>query len=1201
MESGSSAAPGNMSKTDILRGIITEKLSTAAREILAVVERTVADYEEEASAFRQEIDRQRRQLELLQPPYCIKVEPTDPDEQSLFSVCGAGGWDVLSKEEQHRYEIGSGNSWNLENLKDPTEKEVRKDGEENPTQEQEYGTVSRGPSPGDLHCCRFSPPAVQTDPVNVGRPAVKDLENLVNLRICILRDWDIQVLSNVVFKKYPFHELECPCGLQEDEFLNLLRSIFPPLASDKPFDFFITDRTKKLYPLKVESFTPEQVSKAVGNSALYIRLKRPAELQAGHEEPRQDFRKKDEEDNDPSVRAAPSTRNETSQKKHPQHRMAFKDNPVNLRIHILEESGVDVVLPQALNKSPPHELRCPCGLKEADFLDLLTSTFPQLAGGRPFTVLAEEGGELHPVKVESVTPEEIRRSSRSTGSPVIYIQLKKELPPPKDAAPENPPSSSHPSCPNTRPQSAEADRPVELKVCILDDPNIDVITASVFQKAAVVDLRCPAGLQEANFLDFFTSNFPVLEGKAFDLLARHGNKLRPLNVKNPTPEKIQLSVSSFSEAVLYVRLKEQQDEARKARSDVSDPTKASTRKFHKMDTKAFYDTRPHVPLALVPANPQDSDADLSDPDDDYQLTQADDRSDRSSDEDEAPSASRSSVQPPRKEPKKVKHTLKTVCLEEMEDTANPSSPSGPNQSTTRIWNHEDIEEFEVPNPKFEPPEAVHPPFWYFRMFFTDEMIEHVAHHTNLYSAQELADPVQTSPKEMKDFVAILLYMGVFSFPSLEDYWHHDSRFSAVADIMSRDRFQVLHRFIHFNDNQQSNESPDRFHKIRPLFEMLRERCLLIPSANRYSVDEVRVAYEGTRAGSLCQYANEPGKWGFKVFCRADSSGIIHDLLLFQGASTFFNVALSDQEQRLPLRAKLVTTLCKTIQQPQLSVVCCDNFFTSFSLVQSLHTSLGVRFIGAVQPNLTGGAPLMADSELMEKGRGAFDYRSAEGVVAVKWVEKKCVNLLSSACGILPLSAVDLWSEESRTTITVPCPSLVPAYREHMRGPDLSDMLVHLYRTPARSSRWYIPLFGYILDLCIVNSWLVYKRDCVLLNQKPMSLKRFRLAVAHSLNHANKPESKAGRPSLSPLSQRKGHTPRPSRPKPHPDVRYDGLGHWPLHCAKRGRCNLCPKGVSRWKCQKCNVFLCLNTNQECFVSYHQKWCSETSGLIVQPHR
>ncbi|MEQ2307703.1 hypothetical protein AMECASPLE_020980, partial [Ameca splendens] len=56
-----------MSTTNELRVVITEKLSTATREVLAVVERSVADYEEEASGFRQQIDRLRRQLELLQP------------------------------------------------------------------------------------------------------------------------------------------------------------------------------------------------------------------------------------------------------------------------------------------------------------------------------------------------------------------------------------------------------------------------------------------------------------------------------------------------------------------------------------------------------------------------------------------------------------------------------------------------------------------------------------------------------------------------------------------------------------------------------------------------------------------------------------------------------------------------------------------------------------------------------------------------------------------------------------------------------------------------------------------------------------------------------------------------------------------------------------------------------------------------------
>uniref|UniRef100_A0A672YEF1 PiggyBac transposable element-derived protein domain-containing protein n=1 Tax=Sphaeramia orbicularis TaxID=375764 RepID=A0A672YEF1_9TELE len=472
-----------------------------------------------------------------------------------------------------------------------------------------------------------------------------------------------------------------------------------------------------------------------------------------------------------------------------------------------------------------------------------------------------------------------------------------------------------------------------------------------------------------------------------------------------------------------------------------------------------------------------------------------------------------------------------------------------------IWKHEDIEEFQVPNSRFEPPEAVHPPFQYFKMFFTDDMIEHIAYHTNLYSAQELGDQIKTSPKEIEHFLAMLLFMGVFNFPSLEDYWHHESRFNVIADIMPRKRFQLLRRYIHFNDNQQCNESPDRFYKIRPLFVMLREQCLLIPSTHKHSVDEVMVAYKGTRAGTLRQYiANKPDKWGFKLFCQASSSGIIHDLRLYQGASTFFNVDLSEEEQMLPLGAKVVTTLCKTIKEPQLSVVFCDNFFTSFSLVQNLHTALGVKCI----------APLMADKDLMKKGRGACDYRAAEGVLAVKWFDNKCFNLLSNACGIMPFSTVKRWSKESQAKIAVPCPSLILAYNEHMGGIDLSDMLVHLYKTPAKSRRGYVPLFGYMLDLCIANSWLLYKRDNGLLNEKLMSLKRFRLAVAHSLNH-----------------------PRPSRPKPQPDVRYDNVGHWPLHTEKRGRCNLCPKGVSRWKCGKCNVFLCLNANQQCFAAYHQR--------------
>lgn len=612
-----------------------------------------------------------------------------------------------------------------------------------------------------------------------------------------------------------------------------------------------------------------------------------------------------------------------------------------------------------------------------------------------------------------------------------------------------------------------------------------------------------------------------------------------------------------------------------------------------MDTKSFYGTRNRNFLAVIPENPQESDAeDLSDDDDEiddpeYLPTLTEACPFESLDDEEA-SASTSSAPPPRRK-RRGKNTLKVISLEELEEISGPSSLPGPNKGTERIWKNEDIEPFQVPDSRFEPPDEVKTPFVYFKALFTDQMIEHITHHTNLYSAQELGDPVRTNCEEIEDFLAMLLFMGVFNFPAIEDYWHGASRFDLIADIMPRNRFKLLRRFIHFNDNQQCNDSPDRFYKIRPLLEMLREQCLQIPSTYKHSVDEVMVAYKGTRAGTLRQYiANKPDKWGFKLFCRASSSGIIHDMLLYQGASTFFNVALSEQEQELLLGAKLVTTLCKTIALPRLSVVFCDNYFTSFNLIQNLHSALGVKCIGTVRQNRTGGAPLMTDKELMKKGRGAFDYRSSEGVVAVKWFDNKCVNLLSNACGVEPLSTVRRWSKEAKAKIPIPCPSLIPAYNEHMGGIDLSDMLVHLYKTPAKSRRWYFPLFGYILDLSVSNSWLVYKRDCGLLNEKPMPLKRFRLAVAQSLKQVNKP-AKVGRPaSSSPtpmLSQKRHYTQTAQQPPP--DVRYDNCGHLPLHSEKRGRCKVCPKGVSRWKCEKCLVFLCLNASQQCFVAYHKK--------------
>ncbi|KAK6314049.1 hypothetical protein J4Q44_G00155080 [Coregonus suidteri] len=452
--------------------------------------------------------------------------------------------------------------------------------------------------------------------------------------------------------------------------------------------------------------------------------------------------------------------------------------------------------------------------------------------------------------------------------------------------------------------------------------------------------------------------------------------------------------------------------------------------------------------------------------------------------------------------------------------------------------------------------------------------------------------INTNSGEIEDFLSMLLYMGVFDFPTFVDYWHSDSRFPPVADAMSLRRFQSLRRYLHFNDNMQSNHSPDRFYKIRPLFNMLRQQCLLIQPTNRQNIAEVMVAYKGTKAGNLRHYkSNQHDKFGFRLFSRGSSSGIIHDLLLYQGDTTFLNTGLDEDEQNPLLGTKVVTTLCTTIAEPEATVVFCDNYLISFDLVKSLQARLGVRCIGTVRANCTGGATAMDDKELAKLGRGAYDYCSQEGVIAVRWLDKKSVSILSNACGIEPLGSVRRFCRETHQKIDITCPSVMSAYIQAKEGIDLSDMLVRLYKTPMKAHRWYHPLFGYILDLCIANGWLMYKRDCDLLNEKPVHLKRFRLSVAGTLKVVNKLPARIGQQSVLPnphTTPKRRHNPRALQPTA--DVRYDCLGHWPIFGEQRGRCNLCVKGVSRWKCSKCGdgkLFLCLNNKQQCFVCYHQK--------------
>ncbi|XP_011607519.1 zinc finger protein 79-like [Takifugu rubripes] len=70
-----------MSKIEMLRLLINQRLTAAAEEIFRVFGKTIALYEEEISRSRQEIDRQRRLLDLSRTPQiCIQAAAAAPGE-----------------------------------------------------------------------------------------------------------------------------------------------------------------------------------------------------------------------------------------------------------------------------------------------------------------------------------------------------------------------------------------------------------------------------------------------------------------------------------------------------------------------------------------------------------------------------------------------------------------------------------------------------------------------------------------------------------------------------------------------------------------------------------------------------------------------------------------------------------------------------------------------------------------------------------------------------------------------------------------------------------------------------------------------------------------------------------------------------------------------------------------------------------------
>lgn len=462
------------------------------------------------------------------------------------------------------------------------------------------------------------------------------------------------------------------------------------------------------------------------------------------------------------------------------------------------------------------------------------------------------------------------------------------------------------------------------------------------------------------------------------------------------------------------------------------------------------------------------------------------------------------------------------------------------------------------------------PYNYFNILLDELFLEKVCEMSNMYAQQAYGNSENKkharinkwrdlSVDELKVFLGLILHTGILSLPRLQDYWKTDPLLKTVfPNYMSRDRFLLILRYLHFCKNPEANEEvpEDRLYKIRMVLDYFNNKMIQTYYPGReLSLDEAMVLWRGRLI--FRQYIKgKKHKYGIKIYTLCEPNGLVLKTLVYagkldelagKGHST--NVVLQLMKEKLNVGHSLYM----------------DNFYNSYELSKKLleQKTYSTGTLQATRKN----TPLSIVKAKLKKGETISQY-SDSGIMIAKWRDKRDVLYISTQYENEMVNFIN------KKGITLRKPLPVVQYNCYMSGVDRKDQMLSYYPCERKTVRWYKKLFFHFLQIILLNSYLLYSKYST---ATKMSFLDFRFSIIkHLLKSTQQPrKTQLVKPTMSPT----GNT-----------------IHLPTKCEKgargkilRKKCRLC---ITRGKrtdtsyiCTACPGLpaLCLN---HCFEAYHK---------------
>lgn len=523
------------------------------------------------------------------------------------------------------------------------------------------------------------------------------------------------------------------------------------------------------------------------------------------------------------------------------------------------------------------------------------------------------------------------------------------------------------------------------------------------------------------------------------------------------------------------------------------------------------------------------------------------------------------------------------------------------------------------------------PILIFKLFFPDALFDTLATNTNSYARSKREDPLATgrswvdiSVKELRVWIGICIYMGIFKSPALEDYWKHDGLhpLHPITKYMSLTRFEQVKRYLHVSPVNIPTHTTDGcrlWHgKIDILLDQLckSSQAYRVPSTN-ISIDEAIIRCTG-RSLDTYKMPSKPIEHGFKFHCLADH-GYIWD---FHRTSNQVGPDPVPTIEGLTPTGEVVYFLASKLPKRKTWHIYFDNYYTSLPLLEILRGRLDVGACGTARPSSKDFPQILAIPK-KDVGKVPYHFRAGmviRGVGVLLWFDNAPVTMMTTIhhlkgeqAAVMKMrkrpgrkstnnkQALAEFGDNQEKELEIP--ASFNDYNHHMGGVDIADQYRTYYDTQLTTFRTWFPIFFWILDTMLINGFHILSTIV------PIEHKQFRLQVAWDLILEG---SRVGEVEGGSIGKCKSTTTTlaETSSKKHkyvtnltmlPPSRGDGE-HLPEPFQGRDECWLCryklkeaaktgtsPGGrghKTQWHCPTCEVPLCMVASRNCFTEFHK---------------